>query len=298
MNMKNLFLVCGLSIVFYSCTKDESMIVENVTLDTELENVISEYELSLKDEQTPSAEKETWASEEERAAIQDSIRALDNAYYTGKVKTYATLTNERTPKVGVFKVSTCGSYGEFIYFMDCEDGGWSTTKGNVGATYAEGNKNIEFHFCKVPAAEYNGGSLLLSVYNWLPQYGNVDVVERYHDNEDSKNKNKVIKGADFFDLTFPGHCSFSENTTFTWLFSERKTGTLPFQYGVLTNSFTTEDGTIEIDDQNQGNSNSAKLWRHVASNASTTERYLNNGERFRGISHSENTRYYIEIHNN
>lgn len=302
--MKNLFIIGGIALLSYSCTQDEILSPEvRSSLNAELENVVSQYEESLKDEQTPTTTIETLASPEVIKAIQDSIRALNNSYMSGKVKTAALLdTGGPPPRVGVFKVSTCGTYGEFVYLMDCEDGGWTNTEGNVGATFANGNKNIEFHFCLVPPADYNGGTLLLTTYGWAPIDGDVDIVGRYHDNEDHGNTNKIMSsgGGALLNRYFPGHCGFDTNTLLTWRFSERKNGTLPFQYGVLTNSFTVEDGKLNVDDENGGNENNAHLWRHKASDGSTTERYLTGNERFRGIGHMEtgNTTYYLKINNN
>lgn len=299
--MKTLLIVMGLSILFHSCTQDELTDIEsNSILSAELENVANQYEVSLKDEQTPTTELETFASEEDIKAIQDSLRLLSTSYTSSKTKASAYEWEPASPKVGVFKVSTCGSYREFIYRMDCEDGGSSNVQGNVGATYIDGSKNVVFYFCVVPAADYNGATLLLTTFNYGSNFGNVDVVERYHDNEDTKNKNEIINdaGGALNIKAYPGNCSFSANTVFSWRFSESKNGTLPFQYGVLTNSFSTEDGKIFVDDQNQGNSNTARLWRHTPSDPVGSSRLLTTFERFRGISHSQNTTYHIKINNN
>lgn len=298
--MKNLFAVMGLSMLFYSCSQDGLLSLdEKDMLSAELENVVEQFEESIKDEQTPTTQAEAFASTEELSVIRDSLRNVSSAYMSSKMRVSAVSdgTDFGTPKVGVFKVSSCGDYREFVYLMDCEDGGWSSTEGKVGTTFADGNKNIKFHFCLVPTLDYNGGVLLLSTYQWHPSHGNVDVVERYHDNEDNKNTNNVESsgGGPVINNSYPGHCRFSENTAFTWRFSERKTANLLINYGVLTNSFTTEDGRINIDDENGNNGNSAHLWRHKSSDGTLTERNLDSKERFRGITHSENTVYHIRI---
>lgn len=299
--MKNVFVIMVSSMILYSCANEELLSIDGVdVLNAELKSVVDEYEMNLKDEQTPTTEIEAFADIEIRKAIQDSISLLNNTYSISKTKTYADL-NRSFPssiKVGVFKIASCGSHPEFVYYMDCEDGGWSNTEGTVGATIADGN-NIKFHFCLVPGADYNGGTLLLTTYGWDPILGDVDIVERYHDNEDTRNKNDIlVNGLGSIHMTNIGHCSFTENTRFTWIFTEKKNGTLPFQYGVLTNDFSTEDGKINIDDQNRGNSNYAKLWRHKSADATIVERNMENKERFRGITHSENTIYHIKINNN
>lgn len=298
--MKQLFIIMGLSMLFYSCTKEDIQTLdEKSMLSAELESVVNEFEESIKDEQTPTTVEETVASEEVLKSIQDSLKNIGSGYLSSKVKTYALLDEGRTRKVGVFKFSTCGSYKEFVYFMDCEDGGWTNTEGSVGATAADHNKNLKFHFCVVPYGFYNGGTLLLTLSGWSKYDGDVDIVDRYHDNEDHDNKNNIdnYAGGTTENLDFPGYCTFGDNTMLTWRFSERKTVTLPFQYGVLTNSFTTQDGSINIDDENGRNQNFARLFRHVASTETVSDRYMPD-ERFRGITTGTNTGYHIKINNN
>lgn len=297
--MKHLFIIMGLSMLFFSCTQEDMQTLdEKSMLNAELESVVNEFEKSIKDEQTPTTEKETVASAEVIKAIQDSLRTLGSGFISSKVRTNALSEPGSTPKVGVFKVSTCGTYKEFVYFMDCEDGGRTSTEGRVGATFADGNKNIKLFFCVVPFGYYSGGTLLLTNYTWTSSAGDIDIVDRYHDNEDSDNKNDIedYGGGKLENTNFPGYCSFGTNTMLTWQFSERKTGTLPFQYGVLTNDFITQDGIIHIDDENKGNENFAFLTKHVASTGQRTEGLIEG--RFKGLDVSSNTAYHIKINNN
>ena len=70
---------------------------------------------------------------------------------------YAAATNV----VGVFKISSCGTYKELRISMDCEDKrDNSYTTGNVGATYIE-NGNVNFVFCLTNANRYYPGGVLL-----------------------------------------------------------------------------------------------------------------------------------------
>ncbi|MEG0191528.1 MAG: hypothetical protein RR681_10140 [Lachnospiraceae bacterium] len=117
----------------------------------------------------------------------------------------------------------------------------------------------------------------------------MDVVRRYHDNEDRRNSNDI---KDDGGLTSTGPCSFSHNTAFVWRFSERPARKMPFTYGVLSNS--TPPTTIPlmpikiiIDDENSKNGNEAIIWSHVALNpiaGSTSTRMMANGESFRGVT--------------
>jgi hypothetical protein len=251
------------------------------------------FDYSLKNETLESTTPETLATFEMIKALQSELS--EGIYSYSKTATNALAATPSGVTVGVFKMTTCGSDPEFVYFMDNEDGGWSNCQGNTGSTWTDGNGNTEFHFCRVTPGNYGGGTLLLATYQWAPSEGNCWIVDRFHDNEDSDNKNEIRQGASF-KLGYIGHCAFDKNTRLTWRFHDTKSMSLPYSYAVLTNSGTTDDCRINIDDENSKNANSALLWTHNASNGGVSERYLAKGERFRGISHSENTVYHLKIY--
>lgn len=304
--MKKSVLTCFCLLgTLFSCTESEYLNLPDgteKTLSTELENVVNAYEASLKgyedysqvkDESTPSTEKEVFAEDWIIETVKDSILNSPNFSYS-KTRTDATQVLALGPvKVGVFKYSTCGNNREFVYFMDCEDGGWTKTIGDVGATYADGNNNMEFRFCLVDPADYGGGVLLLTTYGWISSHGEVDVVVRYHDNEDTRNENQVKDNGGLYGT---GESSFTENTSFVWRFADKK-ASLPFSYGVIANEFDGVSLTrqLSIDDQNRGNSNFARVFRHHPVQG-TTVRDLGKGESFRGIYHTENTIYDLKFY--
>lgn len=310
-----IFALCS----FMSCEKTDSDLNDTFSFKEKkpvnkeaFDNLVSSYEANLKGIQSSGIKKNeniTSSIETESRLDESLIKMIRDSVEKSFTKIEVPITKSAiySPTVGVFKFTTCGGYGEFHYHMDNEDGGWTNIQGNVGATTVDKNKNVDFKFCLVPAitsVNYGGGVLLLSTYGWDTSHGDVDVVNRYHDDEDTGNANAVVlnnTGISYPNPNFNnwiGNCRFTENTIFAWRFSERKNDNLNFRYGVLTNSFTNADGTINIDDQNQGNSNGATLFRHVASTGTTTQRDLQINERFRGITNLDgNTIYHIKIYN-
>lgn len=99
---------------------------------------------SEKDEDTPSDGIETVAEPWLIKALQDSL--AKEVYNYSKTCTGTRATGTSAPKVGVFKMTSCGSYPEFSFDMDCEDGGHSSITGNVGATKLDKHRNLNFFF--------------------------------------------------------------------------------------------------------------------------------------------------------
>ena len=292
--MKNKIIFALLFLIgttLFSCQQEYFGYGESSETNTlaQLDNVIESYESGFKDELTPTKEPETQASDEIIQAIKDSMSISFDKTFSSKTRsiTYGSTL------VGVFKKTSCGPYGEFVYSMDCEDGGWSRVEGNVGATTADSNNNITFHFCIVSPLEIraNTGALMLTNYRYHPSYGTVELVRRYHDNEDKGNRNAIINAGGLENLNGTvGDCVFGENTIFTWMFSYNRpwpTSTkLSISYGTLMGSSSSEgSGRIHIDDENRGNKNWAT--RYGIGNP------LPLHGRYRGISMTENTVYYL-----
>lgn len=290
-----------LTALFVSCSADEGlqdMSVEDTTLAEELKNIANGYELMIKGytleeirkgKDETSQEEVTFAEPWMIKAIQDSL-SKTAFVYSGKTRTDAQPYGGSTDKVGVFKVSTCGNNREFVYFMDCQDGGVTSSSGEIGETFVD--ENVTFRFCLVDPGNYGGGTLLLYNYVWDPSEGSVDVVKRYHDNEDKKNGNKI---RDNGGLTSTGLSTFTHNTSFFWRFSESRRSALPFPYGVLRNSDAYIPAPmipqrILIDDENSSNGNEAIVWSHTSFNrpggggVAGSPHKMNNGETFRGIT--------------
>ena len=304
--------ILGLSVLFAACSMNNELSdvgTDQASLSESLENLANGYELALKgytiedvtmekDEETPTTTKETKASPWLIKKLQSSMDQTCLAY-NSKTRTDARPYGGSTNKVGVFKYGTCGNNREFVFYMDCEDGGNTYTTGNTGDTAADGN--VTFHFCLVDPGNYGGGTLLLYDYVWSVAEGDVDVIRRYHDCEDKKNKNEV---RDYGGLSSTGLCNFSHNALLYWRFSEKPVTSLPFSYGVLTTRSTPlptphMQNYIYIDDENKSNGNEAVLWQHRVlrgGSSNTTTRNFNDNERYRGIQASANTVYEIDYH--
>lgn len=230
-------------------------------LDTTNDLTLKGYSIqnNEKDEITPSKDKETIASKE----IVNYLKAkIDSEKKREVSKTAIDFPRPSSYMVGVFKTTTCGNSPEFIYFMDCEDGGWTNIQNNKNipfATYVDKNKNIEFHMCMVTGANYNGFALNLSPIPGSILYNNnLFIIERFHDNEDSSNKNGIKSGQQPNASGYLGGSQFAKNTLFAWVKeSSNRTISLGYSYGVIA-----ENGEIEIsiDDENKKNANWARSY--------------------------------------
>lgn len=300
--MKKIMFLC-LCALLASCSSDEELqdisANEGKLSPEELENVINDYELVLKgytldelskekDELTPTTQVETEAEPWLIKAIQDSIARIQFCY-NNRTRTDAKAYSRGLAMDGVFKYETCGNYREFVYTMDCEDGGDTHSSGNIGATRVDGNGNVVFHFCVIPAIHgFYGGVLAF----YLPGLDwNTHVVKRHHDNEDHNNKNHIVDNAG---LSSFGPNNFNSNTDFFWKISISGTPPkLPFKYGMLGNGVMEPGGALWIDDENGKNANHAIMW-NPANNP--TGRDLQSGVNFYGITPDRNTMYNIKQH--
>lgn len=307
--MKKILFICLIAL-FASCSAEEELLqgmsAESTAMLKELENVTNGYELMIKGysleelqrekDETPKSNKvETTAEPWMIKAIRDSLDKTILSY-GNKTRADAQPYGGEIVKVGVFKYGSCGNHREFVYFMDCEDDGNSHANGNIGSSEVGGN--VVFRFCLVNKANYGGGVLLLSNYQWKPNVeGNISIVERYHDNEDRRNKNKV---EDYGGLPNTGPTHFSANTKFFWFYLDEgdlPISKLPFTYGVLAVTPPNSVGgwynsSIFIDDEDSSNGNEAILREH---NYTNTVRYLKNDEYYKGILPGRNTEYFIRI---
>ena len=84
---------------------------------------------------------------------------IEVAKEKGRLTTYGATS----PRVGVFRVGSCGNYKYLSIKIDCENGNSKTSvSGNVGDTYVDGGDNMRLEFCMVDAGfRYPGGSLFV-----------------------------------------------------------------------------------------------------------------------------------------
>ncbi len=304
--MKKIIFLCFCALLA-SCSSDEEL-QDMGTNEEELANMANDYELVLKgysldelnkekDELTPTTQEETDAEPWLINELQKASEEMMSSNY-GKLRNEAKAYASTSNMVGVFKVGSCSGYREFVYHMDCEDGGDTRAEGDIGATRVDGNGNVIFHFCLLPAGNYGGGTLLLYDYVWDPAEGDVDVILRHHDNEDHNNKNQIIDNGG---LASTGISRFDKNTDFYWRFSDKGSAN---GYKVIRNApapIPMKSCYLHIDDENGKNANTATLWMHRVIQrpinrppvGKTTIRQLNKGETYRGINVDRNTNYYL-----
>lgn len=98
-----------------------------------------------------------------------------------KEKVMRTAYGATSPRVGVFRVGSCGNYKYLSIKIDCENGNSKTSvSGNVGDTYVDGGDNMRLEFCMVDAGfRYPGGVFL---FEDVPL--ETMTLVRYHDTED------------------------------------------------------------------------------------------------------------------
>lgn len=331
-----------------ACSQDNELIGEaensalakvEMTYEQYLKGYTPEEVMALKDEKTPTTTPETVADDELMKLLQDS---LASTYSKTRVRTRA--IGELLPYMGVFKVKTCGSYPELQVFMDCEDGGdWARVEGVNGFTsvdknfpfsYVDGNRNIWMTFCLVMADQtymvprgysalyFVGGNASLITENAkkLVVYDgfvdpndnknmpHVDFWERYHDNEDDNNKNKIVyKGItanqanmlrDMYQDFTPRPTFVGEkNTMLTWMtaiYDPIKEFHPGFSYGVLTGRGYNPDIEIHIDDENGKNTNSFNKVQWSRSGTGYYRTKIGNGS-YGNMNISENTVYKVKI---
>lgn len=298
-----LSVLCSSTLLFSCDSESSSVLNPEVEMASSLEQLTASYEMSLdrsddctlkgylaekiKDEITPTQDEETVSSADIIKVLKDELEKGRELAYS---KTTRNVPGPPDYQVGLFKTSSCGNSQEFVYHMDCEDGGWtniSNPRNRPFATFVDGNGNVEFHMCVVKGASYGGFALALAP---ISQYymSKMIIVERYHDNEDSKNKNQILS-------SYKPHVNaptrLADNTLFSWVNDlSGAPNWLSFgDYGVITQG---GDIIISIDDENKRNKN----WAHYIERSTvlnwTDFPYKQSKW---GMNLWENTEYKIEI---
>lgn len=298
--MKKIIFLCFCAL-FTSCSSDEEL--QSIgTNEDELANLANDYELVLKgysldelkkekDELTPTTQEETAAEPWIIKVIQDSISQLQFSS-NNRMRTDAGAYTRALNMEGVFKYESCGGYREFVYLMDCEDGGDTYSTGDIGATRVDGNGNVEFHFCVIPANTVGNGVLAFYLPSLLSEP--ISVVRRHHDNEDHGNTNYIRDNAG---LSTFGPNYFNKNTGLHWIIYAsgiKMSKRLPFKYGVIGKApiVSTSHNILWIDDENGKNANHAIMWNKY-NNPTGTD--LPADKSYYGITPGRNTIYEIVI---
>lgn len=305
-----LFTILCTTILLYSCDNDTTTILEpEVSALSSIDELNSSYELSLegmsdyklkgyteadnKDESTPTQEPETTASQEIINYLKEQVDQLHIEAYS---KTARDFPMPASYQVGVFKTTTCGNQKEFKYHMDCMDGGWTNIinpKNRPFATYVDGNGNVEFRMCVVGGYNHSGFALALTpIPDNLLTERQMLIVERYHDNEDSNNKNQVSGDLIPRDNGQLGPSVFNDNTLFSWVEDHGRGVSYDYKYGVIA-----QDGDIEIsiDDENRKNHNWARRIYYISGRDPWSWEDCPYKEWVGGMNLWENTGYRVRI---
>lgn len=252
------------------------------------------------------------ASEAEIQASMDEYKAeLMNRESVAKERVMRDVYAAKGGVVGVFKISSCGTYKELRISMDCEDKrDNSYTTGNVGATYIE-NGNVNFVFCLTNASRYYpGGVLLVDHINYnltlTQEYRRenrqMDVIVCHHDTEDNNPSNSLFSDDNYYnDINhFMGYTKIDNDVTLAWGFPSNGApfsianyfGPAGIQYGLLstTNAAT---GTIHCDDEDSNNKNWVQRYNlgYTLDNSFNESVALNDF----GITENGNTTYSISL---
>ena len=244
---RNIFIALAAFVICSSCS-DSYYLPET---EQDLAQLNSEYDDVKAKEADDEGEKiETLASEDEIKASVAKERVMRTAYAAvGGI-------------VGVFKISSCGTYKELRITMDCEDKkSDSYTTGNVGASYVE-NGNVNFVFCLTNANRYYPGGVLTLTQDSRREVRKMDAIVRHHDTEDSDPRNRIYTENADYQGNLRGYSSVDNDVTLAWGFPSNGApfsiasyfGAAGIQYGLLstTNAAT---GTIRCDDEDKNNKN-------------------------------------------
>lgn len=248
-----------------------------------------------KDELTPTSQEETKASDDIINYMKAKVEKEKNESYS-KIR----IAEPTRFYMGVFKVSTCGGHEEFIYFMDCEDGGWTNIENPKNlpfATKVDKNKNIEFHMCVVDNhSEIKGYALSLSdIPNYLLR--GVSIIERFHDNEDHSNKNNIVKAPNgVTGRAILGGTIIDNNSLLSWINPGPYIPTMKigWPHGVIA---ANGDITINIDDENKSSLDWVRYCYNIESAPFPWSTDFPKEKWEQGFYCWENTAYSVKIYN-
>lgn len=308
---RNIFIALAAFAICSSCS-DSYYLPET---EQDLAQLNSEYDDVKAKEADDEGEKiETLASEDEIKASMDEYKAeLMNRESVAKERVMRTAYAAATDVVGVFKISSCGTYKELKISMDCEDKrDNSYTTGNVGASYVDGSGNVNFVFCLTNASRYYpGGVLLVDHINYsLPltqgiytKARNMDVFVYHHDAEDNNPSNYAFSGdVRYNDKSgIRGYANIDRDVTLAWGFPPYMSsnfdlgtyyGAPGIQYGLLSTSVAAT-GTIHCDDEDSNNKN----WMQRYKLGTTLDNGFNADIALReyGVTSNGNTTYSVSL---
>lgn len=293
MMKKNLLILGAMVIICCSCAGN------SVLLDTEsdLQSLNNEYELGTLEVSDNGLKCETFGPEDSIQMLKDHYLAeIMGCLEVAKEKVMRTAYSAVSPRVGVFRVGSCGNYKYLSIAIDGENKRSKTrVEGNVGNCFVDGNDNMHLEFCLVEASNrYPGGVFLIEN---APATVESFTVVRYHDTEDGGHQSMWSDDPFFIDNDLSGITGLSKldsNATLAWNFDRNMNawgdipmGPIGIDYGVLSLS-NMASGSLYFDDEDKNNKNWAQLWR-----GNQYVRDLNNTGSYYGIEFGINTKYHM-----
>ena len=262
----------GILIISWACAKIKQDPVDPVQekITAQVEKIETLYTEGMYKYEGPTGEPKivTFATRDLSEIIKKELKSQ-----ISKLETY----QKSTVLVGVLSGDgDCGYYAKLEINMDCEDSTpESDTWGWTGASELTSDKNVILRFCivyaefgSIPYYEY---ALLRVTSDWIPD---VNVINRYFDNEDHANGNWVLLDGESISGQWldtedeDGPNDFGGNTLLSFYHYPQASGAgfpiLEINYGVLgkygTNPLST--GWIETDDEDNRNWNYCHLWTY------------------------------------
>ena len=177
--MKEKLLVLGTMVALCCSCAGSSVLLDT---ESELNGLNNEYELGTLEAGDNGLKCETSGDEDSIQVLKDNyIAEIMGRMEVAKEKVMRTAYGATSPRVGVFRVGSCGNYKYLSIKIDCENGNSKTSvSGNVGDTYVDGGDNMRLEFCMVDAGfRYPGGVFL---FEDVPL--ETMTLVRYHDTED------------------------------------------------------------------------------------------------------------------
>ena len=314
--MKEKLLILGAMVALCCSCAGNSVLLDT---ESELNGLNNEYELGTLEVSDNGLKCETLGDEDSIQVLKDNyIAEIMGRMEVAKEKVMRTAYGATSPRVGVFRVGSCGNYKYLSIKIDCENGNSKTSvSGNVGDTYVDGGDNMRLEFCMVDAGfRYPGGVFL---FEDVPL--ETMTLVRYHDTEDGGHQSlwsddpfyrdgdiSRISGLSKLDANAtlawhmnrnmsawggrPGMSKLDSNATLAWNINRNMTkwGNIPvgpagINYGVIAPA-EMASGNLYFDDEDHNNKNWAQVW------LGPQNQYEPHGTYY-GVQLDRNTRYHV-----
>ncbi len=199
----------------------------------------NEYELGTLEVSDNGLKCETLGDEDSIQVLKDNyIAKLWDVWKLLKKKVMRTAYGATSPRVGVFRVGSCGNYKYLSIKIDCENGNSKTSvSGNVGDTYVDGGIICVSNFCMSGCGISLSGGVFL--FEDVPL--ETMTLVRYHDTEDGGHNGVWSDDPNYYDVMhISGMSKLDSNATLAWNINRNMTkwGDIPMgpagiNYGVI-----------------------------------------------------------------